>query len=208
MLDLRRQDAVQAQIDSQRTMAEVPPTSHASASPSPRSSPSPTPPPPSSEPDLPSSPVATTADLDEEPSISQTPRTRPSDYLQRRCPLCFGGEASHLPDSRYVIQPLSPHQPRTYALSVPITLFKVMRTLRRKDARDSPTNGMNPPFIPTPSSSLKRRLRRWNIMWSDAGQLSDLEVDEGFRRRTMKKTDVKTASLYQTRYWTAVKNRS
>ncbi|KAJ3473852.1 hypothetical protein NLI96_g12789 [Meripilus lineatus] len=106
MLDLRRQDAVQAQINSQRTMAEVPPTSHAFASPSPRSSPSPTPPPPSSEPDLPSSPIATTADLDEEPAISQTPRTRPSDYLQRRCPLCFGGEASHLPDSSpdYLVQ--------------------------------------------------------------------------------------------------------
>ncbi|KAJ7620138.1 hypothetical protein FB45DRAFT_754728, partial [Roridomyces roridus] len=33
------------------------------------------------------------------------PRTRPSEYLQKRCPACFGGELRHDPSSTYVSHP-------------------------------------------------------------------------------------------------------
>jgi hypothetical protein len=63
------------------------------ASSSPPQSPPPSPPPASSPP--PSSPSSPSA---AEQSSTQTPRTRPSDYLRRRCPLCFGGSTTRDPN--------------------------------------------------------------------------------------------------------------
>lgn len=39
---------------------------------------------------------------DSQPNEPKSPLLRPSEYLRRRCPLCFGSKVSHNPDAMYV----------------------------------------------------------------------------------------------------------